>query len=74
MTCGVCGSKCRVERHDFFEGVALHSPCCMTGRHARDWTIMAPLYFKPTADGLGCEVPFCGAKCATEYARHALWP
>jgi len=57
MTCGVCGARCEVERHHFFEGV-------FGERHVRDWFIDAPLYFKATDDGLGCAVPFCGAACA----------
>lgn len=72
MRCAMCGAQCHVEKQTFHTGV-LHtrkSPDnihVITDREPEAFHLYAPLYFKATADGRGCAVPFCGVRCATTH-------
>ena len=83
MTCGVCGIEVATMLHQFHDGPIYHfdplstscdATCWPPRPHPHDWKIEAPLYFKLTPDGRGCEVPFCGPRCATDYALAEMRP
>jgi len=63
MVCAVCKSEAPVMEHHFFEGVA---PAGRTRgeKPKREWTIVAPLYFKANEDNTAMVEGYCGPRCA----------
>lgn len=71
MTCAICGAECKLEEHEYFEGLCAESRPPGTGV-ARRWIVVAPLYYEATPGTLAMKRGFCSAGCAakglTEYA------
>lgn len=69
MTCARCGALVGTIEHHFFEGLAPASR--IHGERAtREWTIVAPLYFKANADNTAMIEGYCGPVCATAEMRN----